>query len=60
MQQSKVSSSIALPAAKLSLDLKLAMADSIILATAQVWTQDEDFAGLSGGESGILRKIASC
>ncbi len=56
MQQGKVielSSSIALLAAKLSLDLKIPMADSIILATAQIhnavlWTQDDDFQGLSG------------
>ena len=56
MQQGKVielSSSIALLAAKLSLDLKIPMADSIILATAQIhnavlWTQDDDFKGLSG------------
>ena len=56
MQQGKVielSSSIALLAAKLSLDLKIPMADSIILATAQIhnavlWTQDDDFRGLSG------------
>ena len=56
MQQGRVielSSSIALLAAKLSLDVKIPMADSIILATAQIhdavlWTQDDDFAGLSG------------
>jgi predicted nucleic acid-binding protein len=56
MQQGKVielSSSIALLAAKLSLDLKTPMADSIILATAQIhaaelWTQDNDFEGISG------------
>lgn len=40
--------SIALTAAKLSLNLKLPMADSIILATARaheatLWTQDDDF-----------------
>jgi predicted nucleic acid-binding protein len=56
MQQGKVvelSSSIALLAAKLSLDLKTPMADSIILATAQIhaatlWTQDNDFEGIPG------------
>jgi predicted nucleic acid-binding protein len=56
MQQGKVielSSSIALLAAKLSLDAKIPMADSIILATAQtndasLWTQDNDFEGLTG------------
>lgn len=45
--------SLALNAAKLSLDLKLPMADSIMLATAQVhaatlWSQDEDFEGIQG------------
>ncbi len=44
---------IALSAAKISLDLKLPMADSIILATAQrynavLWTQDSDFSGIEG------------
>lgn len=56
MQQGKVvelSSSIALLAAKLSLEVKTPMADSIVLATAQIhaaqlWTQDNDFAGISG------------
>jgi predicted nucleic acid-binding protein len=56
MQQGKVielSSSIALLAAKLSLDVKTPMADSIILATAQIhaavlWTQDNNFEGISG------------
>lgn len=56
MQQGRVidlSSSIALSAAKLSLDVKIPMADSIILATAQahdavLWTQDDDFEGLPG------------
>lgn len=56
MQQGRVielSSSIALLAAKLSLDVKIPMADSIILATAQIhdavlWTQDDDFEGLPG------------
>lgn len=46
-------SSIALQAAKLSVDYKLPMADSVILATAYacnavLWTQDADFDGLSG------------
>jgi len=56
MQQGKIvelTSSIALLAAKLSLDVKLPMADSIILATTQtndaiLWTQDNDFEGLPG------------
>jgi len=44
---------IAIDAAQLSLELKLAMADSIILATAReydatLWTQDAHFKGLEG------------
>jgi predicted nucleic acid-binding protein len=56
MQQGRVvelSSSVALLAAKLSLDVKIPMADSIILATARtndaiLWTQDRDFDGVPG------------
>lgn len=44
---------LALSAAKLSADLRLPMADSIILATARaegalLWTQDAHFSGLEG------------
>ena len=44
---------IAIDAAQLSLELKLAMADSIILATAReydatLWTQDAHFKGMDG------------
>jgi toxin FitB len=44
---------LALSAAKLSIDLKLPMADSLILATAQsygavLWTQDADFKHVAG------------
>jgi predicted nucleic acid-binding protein len=44
---------VALVAAKLSVEMRLAMADSVILATAQendavLWTQDGDFAGMEG------------
>lgn len=44
---------LALAAAKLSHELKLPMADSIILATARahdatLWTQDDDFSGIPG------------
>ena len=44
---------LALSAAKLSIDLKLPMADSVMLATAQrhvaiLWTQDADFYGIRG------------
>jgi predicted nucleic acid-binding protein len=56
MQQGRIielSSPIVLLAAKLSLDAKIPMADSIILATARtndatLWTQDNDFEGLPG------------
>jgi len=45
--------SIALSAGKLSLEYKLPLADSIILATARahdaiLWTQDADFKGIDG------------
>jgi len=44
---------IALDAAKISVTLKLPMADSVILATARLydatlWTQDADFKGIAG------------
>ncbi len=44
---------IALSAAKISLELKLPMADSVILATvrkynATLWTQDSDFREIAG------------
>ncbi len=44
---------LSLNAAKISVELKLPMADSIILATARahdaiLWTQDSDFQGLEG------------
>jgi predicted nucleic acid-binding protein len=56
MQQGKVvdvDSSISLLSAKQSIDLKLPMADSIILTTAHVfsatlWTQDSDFKDIPG------------
>jgi predicted nucleic acid-binding protein len=52
-QIAELTSPIALQAAKLSTDLKIAMADSIILATARaydatLWTQDADFDGIDG------------
>ncbi len=42
---------IALSAARVSLELRLPLADSVVLATARahsatLWTQDEDFKGL--------------
>ena len=44
---------LALNAAKLGIELKLPLADSIILATARrynavLWTQDKDFEGIEG------------
>ena len=44
---------IAINAAKISSDLKIAMGDSVILATARaydatLWTQDVDFEGIEG------------
>ena len=58
MEQGKVvefDTTLALSAAKISLDLKIPMADSIILATARsydatLWTQDIDFKGVAGVE----------
>jgi len=46
---------IAINAAKISNDLRIAMADSVILATARahdatLWTQDVDFEGIKGVE----------
>ena len=56
MQQGRIvdlSSTLALAAARLSLDLNMPMADSIMLATAHawkatLWTQDADFASTPG------------
>jgi len=44
---------LALEAAELSAETKLAMADSVLLATARAngavfWTQDRDFDGIDG------------
>jgi len=49
----EIDESLALSAAKISFDLKLPMADSLILATSRandaiLWTQDEHFKGLDG------------
>lgn len=56
MQQGRVvnlDSPLALTAAKLGVDARLALADSVVLATARqadaaLWTQDADFQGLPG------------
>ncbi len=56
MQQGQIvdmDCTLALSAAQLSVDAKLPLADSIVLATARLagatlWTQDGDFEGMSG------------
>jgi toxin FitB len=56
MQQGKIIEldfSLSLKAAKLGVELKLPLADSVILATARswnatLWTQDSDFCNLDG------------
>lgn len=56
MQQGRMielDATLAMNAARLSLESRLPMADSIVLATARahhavLWTQDDDFAGLDG------------
>jgi predicted nucleic acid-binding protein len=56
LQQAKViavDSSLAINAARISRELKIPMADSIILTTARelsatLWTQDADFKGMPG------------
>lgn len=56
MQQgliAELSGTVALSAARISVDLRLPMADSIMLATARayeatLWTQDADFEGVPG------------
>lgn len=56
MQQGRVvdlDADLSLEAARLSLDCKLPLADSVILVTArsvkaELWTQDADFEGLPG------------
>ncbi|GAB4505326.1 MAG: hypothetical protein Fur0043_23210 [Anaerolineales bacterium] len=52
-QEIPIERTIAIEAARLSRDLKLGMADSLIYATARahhatLWTQDEHFGGLEG------------
>ena len=53
LQQRDENDALALSAAKLSFELKLPIADSLILATARahtavLWTQDDDFARIQG------------
>ena len=64
MQQGRVivlDDTLALSAAKLSFELKLPMANSLILATARthaavLWTQDDDFSGIQGVQ--YIQKIS--
>ncbi len=64
MQQGQVvdlDAPLALSAATIGVESKLPLADSVILATARrfgatVWTQDEDFDGLSGVKYRAKRK----
>ena len=49
----ELEATIALNAARLSVELRLPLADSVILATArqygaELWTQDTDFEGIEG------------
>jgi len=49
----ELTTELALSAARLSVELRLPMADSVILATARaygamLWTQDADFKGMEG------------
>jgi predicted nucleic acid-binding protein len=64
MQQGEVAEltlRVALEAAKLGHELKLALADSVMLATSRLnravlWTQDADFKGLEGAKYRAKRR----
>jgi toxin FitB len=66
MQQGRVvtlDAPLAMTAARLSFDLKLPMADSVILATARqhnatLWTQDADFEAVPGVRYVARRSLA--
>ena len=66
MQQGSIvdlDATLAISAARLSLEMKLPMADSIILATARareatLWTQDDDFKGLDAVKYIAKKKAA--
>ncbi len=54
-------SSVALNAAKIGFDLKLPLADAVVLATARMhhavlWTQDSDFKNIEGVKYILKRK----
>lgn len=66
MQQGSIidlDATLAMSAARFSLELKLPMADSIVYATARaseatLWTQDDDFAGLEDVKYVAKKKTA--
>jgi predicted nucleic acid-binding protein len=66
MQQGRIvdlDATLAMNAARLSLEMRLPMADSIVLATARdnqatLWTQDEDFEGFEGVKFIAKKKVA--
>jgi predicted nucleic acid-binding protein len=65
MHQGRVTSltaELAIEAARLSTEMRLPMADSIMLASARahgatLWTQDADFAGIAGGVRYVARQV---
>jgi len=65
MQQGSVAdltTDISILAARMSLECRLLMADSIILATSRVfgptiWTQDSDFEGIEGVQYVAKKKV---
>lgn len=67
MQQGRVvdlDSALALTAAKIGIDARLALSDSVVLATARqadatLWTQDADFQGLPDVEFRAMKKSGS-
>jgi toxin FitB len=67
MQQGRVvdlDGAIALTAARLGVEHRMALADSVVLATARhhdavVWTQDADFEGLAGVRFRAMRAAAA-
>ena len=66
MQQGRIvdlDATLAMSAARWSLEFKLPMADSIVYATARasgatLWTQDDDFEGLDGVKYIAKKKAA--
>jgi len=59
----ELDTALALSAGRLGINLKLPLADSVVLATARaykalLWTQDEDFKGIKGVKYVSKRKAA--